>query len=309
MADQDVPDVPEADVPEADVSQADLAWIAEELTALRHLDPVADLPDAEPMPAWVWVRLQGAIAAEQAGGAGAPAAAAATDAEVIDLASRRPGRVTRWAGGLVAASVAVLAVGVGVTAFRGGDSGGGSVVAGEIAQASALSAPADAKAFGASAAPSAAAADTQVLEAPEAMSFAGISPAQMMVASDTDYTADGLRTQVRSVLSKFGIGDKQQAETVMAGPAEVEPSAMPGPGFLSSEESLRDCITKLTEDAQATALLVDNSTYEGQEAGVVVAPEVEAPAISVPDMSTLAVWVVNEDCDILVKGFTLRMTP
>ena len=86
-----------------------------------------------------------------------------------------------------------------------------------------------------------------------------MAPAKMMVASDTDYTANGLRTQVRSVLSKFGIGDAEQAETVMAGPPEVEASAMPGPGFLSTEDGLRDCIAKLTKDAEATALLVDNS--------------------------------------------------
>ena len=45
-----------------------------------------------------------------------------------------------------------------------------------------------------------------------------------------------------------------------------------------------------------------------QDAGVVVAPEDEAVA-SAPDMDELLVWVVDEDCDILVQAFTLRMRP
>ena len=213
MADQEheqVPDdLPGTDLPQGpDLPETDLAWIADALAGLTELDPSADLPpDAEPMPAWVWVRLQGAIEAERA--SSAPAAAAATDAEVIDLASRRPGRATRWAGGLVAASVAVVAVGVGVTAFQGTGSDGTMVATEQVAAqlAPAGSAAADARAFGASPAPAAegGVTDADALGAPQ-LTFAGMVPPTLrLVGSDTDYTASDLGAQVSSVLARIGL--------------------------------------------------------------------------------------------------------
>jgi hypothetical protein len=258
----------------------DLAAVEQALAGLDFLRPDGLSADgsapSEPMPDWAWDRLRTALAAETARATTPPAGSRS--------------RLARWGGGLVAASVAVVAVGVGVTAFRGSDSGG-VVVAGDAA------------------APAASAAALVAEAAPERLAFAGISPAHMLVDSDTDYTATGLRSQVRQVLTSFGIGDQQQAEQVMATDATIEVEAgVPTTGFLASEESLRDCITKLTQDAEATALIVDRSTYEGQDAGVVVAPE-DAPLASAPDMDELLVWVVDEDCDILVKAFTITMQP
>jgi hypothetical protein len=269
-----------------DVDPADLAAVQQALAGLAFLRPVEPgspttgtepAEPVEPMPDWAWERISTALAAETARAAGA--------------ATSGRSRLARWGGGLVAASVAVLAVGVGVTAFQGSGSGD-AVVAGDAA------------------APAASVAALSAEAGPERLAFAGIAPAQMLVDSDTDYTAAGLRSQVRSVLSSFGVGDEQQAKQMMTAdaPVEIETAAVPTTGFLSSEESLRDCITKLTQDAEATALMVDRSTYEGQDAGVVVAPET-APATSVPDVSELQVWVVDEDCDILVRAFTIRMLP
>ena len=259
------------------VDPADLAAVEQALAGLDFLRPDAPAP-TEPMPDWAWDRLSTALAAETA--------------RAADPRSSGRSRLARWGGGLVAASVAVVAVGVGVTAFQGSGSGGGAVVAGDAAV------------------PAASVAALVAEAGPERLAFAGISPAQMLVDSDTAYTADGLRTQVRSVLTSFGVGDEQQAKQMMTAdaPVEIEAAGVPATGFLSSEESLRDCITKLTQDADATALMVDRSTYEGQDAGVVVAPEDEALA-SAPDMSELLVWVVDEDCDILVKGVTIRLVP
>jgi ketosteroid isomerase-like protein len=258
------------------VDPADLAAVERALAGLDFLRPDGPTP-VEPMPDWAWDRLSTALAAEAARAASAP--------------SSGRSRLARWGGGLVAASVAVVAVGVGVTAFQGNGSGGAAVA-------------------GDAAAPAASVAALSAEAGPERLAFAGISPAQMLVDSDTDYTAAGLRSQVRSVLSSFGVGDEEQAKQVMAAdaPVEIEAADVPTTGFLSSEASLRDCITKLTRDAEATALMVDRSTYEGQDAGVVVAPE-DAPLASAPDMNELLVWVVDEDCDILVKAFTLTMRP
>lgn len=258
------------------VDPDDLAAVEQALAGLDFLRPDGPVTD-EPMPEWAWDRLSTALAAETARAAHAPAAGRS--------------RLARWGGGLVAASVAVVAVGVGVTAFRG-DGSGGAVVAGDAG------------------APVASAAALVAEAAPERLAFAGISPAHMLVDSDTDYTAAGLRSQVRQVLTAFGVGDEEQAKQVMSAdaPVEVAGAEVPSTGFLASEESLRDCITKLTQDADATALMVDRSTYEGQDAGVVVAPD-DAPVASAPDMDELLVWVVDEDCDILVKAFTLTMRP
>jgi len=261
------------------VDPDDLAAVEQALAGLDFLRPDGPV-DAEPMPDWAWERLSSAFAAETARAEAAPASGRS--------------RLARWGGGLVAASVAVVAVGVGVTAFQDNGSGG-AVVAGSGADA---------------AAPAASAAALMAEAGPENLAFAGISPAHMLVDSDTDYTATGLRSQVRQVLTAFGVGDEAQAKKVMTEEPTVQVDAVgvPTTGFLATEESLRDCITKLTQDADATALMVDRSTYEGQEAGVVVAPE-DAPIASAPDMNELLVWVVDEDCDILVKAFTLTMRP
>ena len=109
-------------------ADADTAFVTDALAGLAFLrldsygSPAG--PDVAPMPDWAWARMTTVLAAEQAG-----------------ASPRRPSRLARWGGGLVAASVAVVAVGVGVTAFQ--DSGsGGAVVAGSSADAPAAADPA-----------------------------------------------------------------------------------------------------------------------------------------------------------------------
>jgi hypothetical protein len=143
------------------------------------------------------------------------------------------------------------------------------------------------------------------------MSFAGmVPPTQMLVDSDTDYTEGRLRTQVRSVLSKFGVGDEQEAASAMTAPAVVEMTDVPETGFMSSADSLSDCIDRLMKQAASTALLVDHANYEGQEAGVIVAPEDPAamdqsPA---PVLGRMHVWVVDPNCDI-TTAVEITLTP
>ena len=283
---------------------ADLAFTQEALAGLAFLRP--DSPDAPgldvdtdvpvTMPDWAWARMSQALAAEseiRAHAAPAPAA--------------RRSRTTRWGGGLVAASVAIVAVGLGVTVLRGASDV--AVVAGDAPQASV---PAEAKALEAAPAPAAQAPLTSdVLAGPERMSFAGmVPPTQMLVDSDTDYTEGRLRTQVRSVLSKFGVGDEQEAASAMTAPAVVEMTDVPETGFMSSADSLSDCIDRLMKQAASTALLVDHANYEGQEAGVIVAPEDPAamdqsPA---PVLGRMHVWVVDPNCDI-TTAVEITLTP
>ena len=295
MADENYP----RDVDD-DIDPADVAFVQSQLSGLAFLNPgsTAPLEPVEPMPDWAWERISAAMAAqavvEPAGG---------------PPTSARASRTARWGGGLVAASVAIVAIGLGVSVVRGGSGADVAVVAGGAPATSAVTSQ---KLAEAAPAPSNAAGLTaEDLEAPNEFSFAGIAPAQMLVDSDTDYTAAGLRRQVRSVLSEFGISNEQQATAVMTEPPAtevVETLAVPPSGFTTDEQSLRDCITKLTKLAEATALLVDRSTFEGSDAGVVVAPEYVDAAAPRPDMSRLRVWVVDPDCDITME-IRIRMRP
>lgn len=282
---------------DSDVSADDLDAVRAQLAGLSFLRPPAVTSGAEsadePMPDDVWNRLSAALAAESA-----PSSS---------LAAARSSHSARWAGGLVAASVAILAVGVSVTVLR---TPGEAVVANEIVASSA------AAGLSADAGSAAEAFDAGVLAAPEALSFAGmVPPARKVVDSDMDYTSSALRSQVTSVLTSFGMGSERQAKSAMAAPATVDVAAdVPSTGFTASAQALRDCIDKLTEQSDTTVLLVDRSTFEGSDAGVVIAPDdpttdPTGAATSQPQPAMLRVWVVDEDCNPMTDGFTLRLTP
>ncbi len=84
------------------------------LAGLAFLDPAreADLADP-PMPDWAWDRLVAALDTEAAQRPAPDNVLAFTPRPATETA--RPSRALRWAGGLVAASVAVVAVGVAVS--------------------------------------------------------------------------------------------------------------------------------------------------------------------------------------------------
>lgn len=273
MADQHYP----RDVDDEGIDDTHVREALRDLPFLRPDDPsgsdasTSEPFTIEPMPDWAWARISTALAAEQSAGS-----------------RHRPSRLVRWGGGLVAASVAVVAVGIGVTAFQGSGSGG-AVVAGGEADAAAPSA----------AAFEAAAPLTKDLAASRELSFASmVPPVFRLVDSDTAYTAAGLKDQVEDVLTSNGMpASAAGVEQAMAGsPAPVVMSDVPADGFTRSAESLRDCVTKLTREEGSTALLVDRSTFEGAAAGVVVAPEAADPP-----MDELEVMVVDPDCNLIMK--------
>lgn len=252
-----------ADGPEG----ADDTWVRGLLADLDFLrpDPDADAAD-EPMPAWVWARIDSTLAAETG-------------------ASRRRPAWVRWGGGLVAASVAVLAIGIAVTSFSGGSSptSDTAVMAGAAPEAAVMK----------DAAPAMAAAPD--LEATPRLSFAGmVPPALRLTGSQTDYTAADLRDQVAGLLQQLDMAPAKARAAMQQAPAElVVPDAEP-PALLQSPVTLRECITKLTKIATSTALLIDWSTFQGQEAGVIVTPEY--PSAGQPDVTELDVWVVDHQC-------------
>lgn len=250
----------------------DDAWVRALLGDLDHLRPEADPGPGEPMPPWVWARVSSALATE--GGA----------------ERRRPGWI-RWGGGLVAASFAVLAMGVAVTAFMGGNSD--QAVVADAAPEALLSAPSAAARSGVSQAPM--------------LSFAGmVPPVLRMTDSQTDYTPAALGDQVTDLLASMDMAPEAAMAAMKAAPAEL-PVPDPEPsGILESPTSLRDCITELTDLATSTALLLDWSTYLGEDAGVIVTPEYSESQPTQPDMRELDVWVVDGDCDVKM-GLHLSM--
>ena len=284
MADQHYP----RDVDDEGIDDTHVREALRDLPFLRPDDP-SGLPtsDLEPMPDWAWARITTALATEQAGSA-----------------ARRPPRLARWGGGLVAASVAVVAVGVGVTAFQ--DSGsGGAVVAGSAT--SAASAAAGSVPTAAGAAAFEAAPLTKELAATRELSFASmVPPVFRLIDSETPYTAAGLKDQVADVMASAGMPTSSTAvEEAISGPVEpVVTTDVPADGFTSTAESLRDCVTKVTREAEATALLVDRSTFEGAAAGVIVAPEgagAQAASAEDPAVEELEVMVVDPDCNLIMK--------
>ena len=266
--------------PSDESDPAVLEQVRQELSRLSFLRPdeptegfQTDAP-GDPMPEWAWQRLSAAIQAES----GTP--------------HRSPGWL-RWGGGLVAASVAVLAIGLAVTSFSG--SSEPSLVA-EGAPDASVEAASDASVEVDSAiAPRAAAAG------PTMLSFAGIvPPALKLVDTRTDYTSDELGTQVTEVLEEMGM-EPAAAESAMADMPDEVMVPVPDPqGILASATRLRDCITELTQWATSTALLVDWATFDGQDAGVIVAPDYPAGDQSRPDMQELDIWVVDPECDVKV---------
>lgn len=289
MPDDQSPPLGAVGDPDAQIDPALVAAVQRALGELDFLRPDGSGAD-EPMPDWAWARITSALDAER----GAPA----------------PGRRwVRWTGGLAAASVAVLAIGVAVTTFSGGSGGGDVVMAEAPADVSQLAeAPADASQLAeapAAAQPFAARAVPAEDLAPTRLSFAGmVPPAMTVMDSHTDYTSPSLRSQVANVLKGMGMGEPTMQAALADPPAEVSVPAEVDGQVLLSPRSLRDCITKLTEVATSTALLIDWARVDGADAGVVVAPDYVGPEQSTPDLTELDIWVIDPECDILA---TLHM--
>ena len=287
------------------------------LAEAPHLRPTAEV--SEPMPEWVWERLSAALGTEAA------ARAVATHDNVVPIGTPAPPIVAneprkfRWVGGLVAASVAVLAITIGVR-VTGGTSSSGDIVAADAPKVvSTLStsltatpgAAAPPQAFAAAeAGPTAEAVAGGVLPSgptpgvsPDLRSNVGPTaeqPAKMVMESNIQYTQAGLTGQVRTLLDRIGVHSARDAELMPEQPVTwpVED------GFTSSWKSLADCLTWLVKSPSTQALVVDRATFEGSDAGVIVIPadQVDASVSPPPtatiesSLGTMDVWVVNPSC-------------
>ena len=265
------------------IDPQELAAVIAALAGLTHLDPATEA-ETDTMPADVWARLETAIAVESA------ARAAHLHPNVVAFPSQ-PGtehrsRGLRWAGGLVAASVTVVAVGV-LLSTMSTTGGSDAITAGEAA-APAGQAAAE-KSLALAATPEAFADATGAAnEAAAQAATPLVQPARVVMASNVNYTRAGLTDQVTDLLDSVDVHSAQEAAAM-----PLEPLALPvDDGFTQTVETLRACLRWLAstpeERAQVQALVVDRATYEGSDAGVVVAPAADLdPATTPPPTATI----------------------
>jgi hypothetical protein len=131
-----------------------------------------------------------------------------------------------------------------------------------------------------------------------------------VTSSGADYSPQNLTQTVTRALNKVGVKSPIDYFRV-----PVQKMSMSAPsGMMQSESTLRDCITELTKSETSQALLVDQGTYMGKEAGIVIIPFAMVKGMdSVPAngerfavgqaildsdryLSFLDIWVVGPGC-------------
>lgn len=258
---------PETPGPEATAEQE--AYVAGLLGSLRADDP--EIPDH------VAARIDGVLAelrrtepvlpgaasalgdADDASTTASAAASSTTEATVLPLPSQRresgTSRTFRWVAG-AAAAVVVLAGGAAVirTALPGGGSSGSSTTASD------------------------------------ATSGGGPVPIR---STGTSYSRSELSSQASSLVANAAKGGDQAPEVA----PEVDPSTAPTTSGatdpqarqLLSTGTLAACLEQLTGGPGAMPVAIDQGTYEGQPADIVVLP-------SPDDAARLEVWVIGPGC-------------
>ena len=229
----------------------------------RLQEQLRNLP-AEPMPAEVWAQLQAAIAAEQDGREAA-----------------RPARRTRWLAIAGAAAAVVIVGGLVIGTNR-------TPTPAPVAANAPATLSTEQQSAIANADPSSARIVT-----------AGFAPARKVMASHTNYEKSHLREQVASLLAGVGVDDPSDVASM---PQASTPETVGTTGFTATVKGLRDCLTSLTKNAAAQALVVDRALFEGLDAGVLVMPTgTAAEGTPAPTLTAgpLDVWVVDPACDVL----------
>lgn len=228
---------------------------------------LADLPPA-PMPDAVWASVQETIASEQA----------------ARVATRPQGRF-RWLAIAGAAAAVVIVGGVLIGNNRAPQPGPVAADAPSSFSSAERSAIANADPSGAH------------------IVTAGLAPARKVMASHTNYEKSHLGEQVKSLLAGVGVDDDTDVPKM---PQASTPETVGTTGFTATIKGLRDCLTSLTQNATAQALVVDRALFEGLDAGVLILPTgtaaSDAPApttTAVTELGPLDVWVVDPACDVI----------
>lgn len=255
------------DTPGPEATPEQEAYAAGLLASLRADDPeipdhvaaridgvLAELRRTEPIAAGAASAL---VDSDDAATSGA-ATTSGTDATVLPMptARRESGttRTFRWVAG---AAAAVIVVAGGAAVIRGATGGSSS--------------------------------STTSLSAGDASS-GGRNPAPIR-SSGTDYSRAELASQASALVASASKGE----QVPEVAPATPEPAQTEGTGeqpaarMLLSPDTLSACLEQLTGAPGATPVAVDQGTYEGKPADVVVLPSPDDP-------ERLEVWVIGPGC-------------
>jgi hypothetical protein len=131
-----------------------------------------------------------------------------------------------------------------------------------------------------------------------------------VTASGNDYSPGNLKSAVTLALQKVGVSTPLDYFKV---PIQGM-SSRSNSGMMKDEKTLRDCITAITNSETSQALLVDQATFMGKEAGIIIIPFAMIDGMdSMPantdrmsmgksilarnsDLGILDIWVVDPNC-------------
>ena len=228
------------------------------------------------MPEEVWNRLAAAIAAEPSVIVAGPLAT------VISMSPRRR---TRWVSGLVAASVAFLALGVVVQAVR---TPSPEVVVADGATKALTSDQAGTTQVEAAQLESAPL-ESAPLESGALKSMAGVSgqtmPARQVVASGITYSRSTMQDQIGDLFDRIGVADARAMESIVQ---ETPANLVEGnTGFTAKVETISACIASLIPPGDLGTVVIDRAKFEQQEVGLI---------LDLTPNKTIKAWLVGLDC-------------
>jgi len=252
-----------------------------------------DAAPMEIMPVNVWEQIATTLSLESADRIVPDSPAAlGSDPAFRELENYRKRRIGgKWVGGLVAASVTLFAVGIGVNVLNSDTTDPNSVVAGEETTSLSVAPP-------------------QIIQA------GFVPPTVEIMESGNDYNSANLKENVTRLLGQIGI--TKPLDMFMT-PIHVMGSKkmIKANGMTGSLESLRNCLNEITQSESSQAIFVDRATFQGMDAGVIVIPMVMFKGMdtlttsddrlkfatnlesSGVDLGALDVWVVGPNCGTL----------
>jgi hypothetical protein len=285
-----------SEFPEGEFPEGDFLGLTGDLAAYGQY---LDAEPLEAMPTSVWEHISTTLSLESADRIVPDSPAAlGSDPAVRELDSYRKHRVGgKWVGGLVAASVTLFAVGIGVNVLNSDTADQNSVVAGAQSAQPAQS-------------------DSLAAASPQIIQAGFVPPAVEVLESGSDYNSTNLRDNVTRLLSKLGI--KKPMDIFMTPVSDMRSKKMTkATGMTGSLETLRNCLNEITKSESSQAIFVDRATFQGMDAGVIVIPMVMFKGMdtlttsgdrmkfaydlesSGADLGALDVWVVGPDCGTL----------
>jgi hypothetical protein len=285
-----------SEFPEGEFPEGEFLGLTDDLAAYGQY---LDAEPLEVMPTSVWEQISTTLSLQSADRIVPDSPAAlGSDPAVRDLEHYRKHRVGgKWVGGLVAASVTLFAVGIGVNVLNSDTVDQNSVVAGAQSAQSAQS-------------------DSLAAASPQVIQAGFVPPAVEVMESGSDYNSTNLRDNVTRLLSKLGI--KKPMDIFMTPVSDMTSKKMTkATGMTGSLESLRNCLNQITKSESSQAIFVDRATFQGMDAGVIVIPMVMFKGMdtlttsddrmkfaydlesSGVDLGALDVWVVGPNCGTL----------